>query len=494
MPPHYFQSIHYIIMKKIILSATGIFLFNGLIFAQVGINTPNPKTTMDVNAKRDASGNITDNTQLIGLQAPRLTRGELTANTATYGVDQKGSLVYITDISTGNTTGSRSNMDALGYYYFDGTLWQKIAGGPGAVNIYTADGTLGANRTVTMADKTLAFTSAATSGSNHFNIDGTTFSVDALANRVGIGTTSPSAILNTLNSIGGNTGDVLATGINNCGVDCSQGAARNMVIYNTNSTSSSSGSIDFVSATASTGISAATIRGIDRNVGSNFGGLSFQTRGDASGLIDRLVIKSTGNVGVGTTDTPTEKLDVNGNTRIRGLVNGSDAATFPRSVVAKADGTLGYSSISMSSFQLSIPPHNQFTADFTNHSNTSYDSDGWWVISKSSVAASATFTTTGSGFTGSSSPYTTTATNFTPARMTIIYEYQGTPFSDPGKIYPQLTTGNNQTYPDVYNPSFIKLETVSGKTRMTVSIVRSDNMLSNWAGTFLLNTLFVVKN
>ena len=41
-------------MKKIILSATGIFLFNGLIFAQVGINTPNPKTTMDVNAKRDA--------------------------------------------------------------------------------------------------------------------------------------------------------------------------------------------------------------------------------------------------------------------------------------------------------------------------------------------------------------------------------------------------------------------------------------------------------
>ncbi|MET3036883.1 hypothetical protein ABXT08_12310 [Chryseobacterium sp. NRRL B-14859] len=481
-------------MKKIILSMAGIALFSEFTHAQVGINTSTPKTTMDVSAKRDPSGNITDNTQILGLQAPRLTRGELTANTAAYGADQKGALVYITDISTGNTTGSRVNMNAAGYYYFDGTLWQKINSGPVAVNMYTADGTLGANRTVTMADKTLSFTSSPTSGTSHFNVDGATFSVDALANRVGVGTTSPSAILNTLNSVGGNTGDVFATGINNCGADCLQAAARNMVVYNTNSTSTSAGSIDFVSATNSTGVSGAVIKSIDRNAGSNFGGLSFQTRGDASGLVDRLVIKSTGNVGVGTTDTPTEKLDVNGNTRIRGLVNGSDAASFPRSIVAKTDGTLGYSSISMSSFQLTIPPHNQYIVDFTNHSNTAYDSDGWWVISKSSISANVTFTTTGSGFSGSSSPYTTTATNFSPAKMTIIYEYQGTPFSDPGKIYPQLTTGNNQTFPDVYNPSFIKLETVGGKTRMTVSIVRSDNMLNNWAGAFLLNTLFVVKN
>ncbi|WP_347218902.1 hypothetical protein [Chryseobacterium sp.] len=481
-------------MKKIILPIASVLFFSGFISAQVGINTANPKTTMDVGAQRDASGNITDNTQLLGLQAPRLTRGELTANTASYGTDQKGALVYITDTGTGNTTGSRINMNTIGYYYFDGALWQKISGGPNAVNLYTADGTLGTNRTVAMADKTLSFTSSATTGANHFNIDGPTFSVDALANRVGMGTASPSAILNTLNSVGGNTGDVFATGINNCGADCNQGAARNVVVYNTNATSSSAGSIDFVSATASTGASASVIKGIDRNVGSNFGGLSFQTRGDASGLIDRLVIKSTGNVGVGTTDAPTEKLDVNGNARIRGLVDGNDAASFPRSVVAKADGTLGYSSISMSSFQLMIPPHNEFTADFSNHSNTAYDSNGWWVISKSSVAANVTFTTTGSGFTGSSSPYTTRATNLNPARMTIVYEYQGTPFSDPGKIYPQLTTGNNQSFPDVYNPSFIKLETISGKTRMTVSIVRSDNMLNNWQGTFLLNTLFVVKN
>lgn len=329
-------------MKKIILPIASLLFFGGFISAQVGINTPTPKTTMDVGAKRDSSGNITDNNQLLGLQAPRLTRGELTANTAPYGTDQKGALVYITDISTGNTTGSRINMDTVGYYYFDGTLWQKISGGPGAVNIYTSDGTLGTNRTVAMADKTLSFTSAATAGTNHFNIDGATFSVNTFSNRIGMGTTTPSAILNTLNPTAGDTGDVLATGISNCGADCGQGTARNMVIYNTNSTSFSAGSIDFVAATASTGISAATIKGIDRNIGSNFGGLSFQTRGDASGLTDRLVIKSTGNVGIGTTDIPTQKLDVNGNARIRNLTDANASASYPRTVVSQTDGTLGY--------------------------------------------------------------------------------------------------------------------------------------------------------
>lgn len=179
-------------MKKIILPIASVLLFSGFISAQVGINTSDPKTTMDVGAKRDASGNITDNTQLLGIQAPRVTRGELTANTAAYGTDQRGALIYITDTAAGNTTGSRVNVDAVGYYYFDGTLWQKISGGPGSVNLYTSNGTLGTNRTVTMADKTLAFTSAASTGTNHFSIDGTTFSLDAVNDRVGIGTDTPS--------------------------------------------------------------------------------------------------------------------------------------------------------------------------------------------------------------------------------------------------------------------------------------------------------------
>lgn len=112
--------------KKIIL--LGTVLSFGLTFAQVGINTEDPKTTFDVSAKRDASGIITNNNQAIGLQAPRLTRAELTANTATYGVDQKGALIYITDISGGDTSDQRINVTSIGYYFFDGALWNKIGG------------------------------------------------------------------------------------------------------------------------------------------------------------------------------------------------------------------------------------------------------------------------------------------------------------------------------------------------------------------------------
>lgn len=111
-------------MKKHYIIAT--VLLSTIAYSQVGVNTEVPKTTLDVTAKRDIAGNITDNTQLIGLQAPRLTRAELTANTATYGTDQKSALVYITDVSGGNVSGQRINVTAVGYYYFDGSLWQAI--------------------------------------------------------------------------------------------------------------------------------------------------------------------------------------------------------------------------------------------------------------------------------------------------------------------------------------------------------------------------------
>lgn len=113
-------------MKKNFLSIA--FLAFGLTFAQVGVNTDSPKTTLDVNPKRDASGNITDTTQLIGLQAPRLTRAELTNNTRVYGTDQTAALVYVTDVTGGNTNAPRTFVDSVGYYYFDGVLWQKAKG------------------------------------------------------------------------------------------------------------------------------------------------------------------------------------------------------------------------------------------------------------------------------------------------------------------------------------------------------------------------------
>jgi hypothetical protein len=59
-------------------------------------------------------------------------------------------------------------------------------------NIYTANGTLTGNRTVTQDWNTLSFTANA---QNAFSVDGSTFSVDAQSNRVGIGTSTPANTL-----------------------------------------------------------------------------------------------------------------------------------------------------------------------------------------------------------------------------------------------------------------------------------------------------------
>ncbi|KMQ62016.1 hypothetical protein ACM40_06785 [Chryseobacterium sp. BLS98] len=123
------------ITNKLILFIT--LLFNVLVFGQVGINTSSPKATMDVNAKRanlDGTGAI-DNAQTLGLLAPRLTRAELTGNTATYGANQAGALIYVTDVSGGDTLATRANVTAIGYYYFDSgaNLWKAIGSGGGAL-------------------------------------------------------------------------------------------------------------------------------------------------------------------------------------------------------------------------------------------------------------------------------------------------------------------------------------------------------------------------
>lgn len=116
-------------MKKITTAALFLML-TGTAFAQegrVGINTTDPKTTLDVTGKTDTSGNLLT-TDMTGLQAPRLTRAELTAKGNTlYGANQKGALVFITDVSGGDATSQRINISATGYYYFDGAVWQKMA-------------------------------------------------------------------------------------------------------------------------------------------------------------------------------------------------------------------------------------------------------------------------------------------------------------------------------------------------------------------------------
>lgn len=50
-------------------------LISNFYLSQIGINTENPNTTLDVSVKKN--GTNIDNSKTYGLQAPRLTRDEL---------------------------------------------------------------------------------------------------------------------------------------------------------------------------------------------------------------------------------------------------------------------------------------------------------------------------------------------------------------------------------------------------------------------------------
>lgn len=106
-------------MKKKILLLMGVFPI-GIINAQIGINTETPNASLDVVA-------INSPTHIAGIQAPRLTLNELTLKgSSIYGADQIGCIIFISDISSGNNSAPRTKITSIGYYYFDGSLWEPM--------------------------------------------------------------------------------------------------------------------------------------------------------------------------------------------------------------------------------------------------------------------------------------------------------------------------------------------------------------------------------
>ena len=184
--------------------------------AQVGINTPNPASTLDVAAKIATGTSKTPE----GLLVPRIDR--LRAQSMD-GITIS-TLIYVNSISTGTQTGKAVNIDNVGYYYFDGTAWIKINTGKFTdTNIYNTNGTLTGARVVAQGANTLVFTGSAV---NAFSVDGNTFSVDAANNRVGIGTAVP----NNLLDLGQSNGKKLALWNSTAGDDFyGFGAAANVL-------------------------------------------------------------------------------------------------------------------------------------------------------------------------------------------------------------------------------------------------------------------------
>jgi hypothetical protein len=394
-------------MKNILTTAA--VLFGMTAFAQVGINNISPKATLDITAK-------TGGTRPEGLIIPQLTGDQIrAATTATptpvYGTDQKGLIIYATTADSA-PAGATANITAPGYYYFDGSIWQRILGtssGDSTNDAWTNDTTNSMVKIGTKADGTaraagtdfivkdngyvgigttspkaplhLSYNNAASaittsyltpglvltgpstgsgpgiyfeaqdnntgtrimkmhlskdglgdgylnfesvtdnasgvvkkimalSNNGNVNIDNT-FYVDAASSKVGIGTSTPKSYLQ-VSSPAGQTTPIAAFSIVNCGSGCSQGTAKNIVLNNIHTNNSLFGSIDFVPGTDPLGDSGASIQGIDRDATNNYAGLSFFTR-NATDYASRMVIKSSGNVGIGTS-SPSAKLELNSGT------------------------------------------------------------------------------------------------------------------------------------------------------------------------------------
>ncbi|PWN58170.1 hypothetical protein [Chryseobacterium viscerum] len=170
-------------------------LFTGLAFSQVGINNTTPKATLDVTAK------TLDGSQPEGLIAPRLTGDQIKAADFQYGSNQTGTLIYAISAVSASTT-KTANINAAGYYYFDGNIWQKVINSNTSA-VYSANngltmsgnnvklgGTLTEATSISGVTATNRLTVTGT-GIDAINFDNNTFSVDANNDRIGIGTNSP---------------------------------------------------------------------------------------------------------------------------------------------------------------------------------------------------------------------------------------------------------------------------------------------------------------
>jgi Chaperone of endosialidase len=198
---------------------------------------------------------------------------------------------------------------------------------------------IGANPTVLSTNASLEV--EATNGTRVF--------IDKTTGNTGIGITAPVTRFHVAGVVGGaaariehaggggNTGDALQAGINNCGGPCGQGTGRNLVMYNSNGTNSDFASLDFVPSGSPSGASGASIQGIDRDGTNNYAGLNFITR-NSTNYASRMVIKSSGNVGIGTT-APTATLHVVGTTLASAWSTSSDARLKTK-IEALPQGTL----------------------------------------------------------------------------------------------------------------------------------------------------------
>lgn len=139
------------------LCLIGSITAHAFLYSQVGINTPNPKSTLDITAKTDGS------TTAEGLMIPRLTGDQIQTMTNTLEPGNESLMIYAT--STPVAPNSKvMKINQPGYYYWNGTDWEGVATN---ANIYTMDGSIStplAARNVDLNGKNLVFSGVGSVG------------------------------------------------------------------------------------------------------------------------------------------------------------------------------------------------------------------------------------------------------------------------------------------------------------------------------------------
>ncbi|WP_396157027.1 beta strand repeat-containing protein [Flavobacterium sp.] len=89
--------------------------------AQVGVGTTAPASTLDVTAVNPTGTGTT----VDGILIPRVTRERAQSMTGT----TTSTLIYVSEVATGSALGTTINVTSVGFYFYDGTVWQKLASG-----------------------------------------------------------------------------------------------------------------------------------------------------------------------------------------------------------------------------------------------------------------------------------------------------------------------------------------------------------------------------
>ncbi|MGX5686549.1 hypothetical protein ACWKWW_18515 [Chryseobacterium cucumeris] len=302
-------------MKKNVL-LLGSILISLQTFSQVGINTATPQASLDVTGK-PTSTNVLD-----GIIAPRISGTQLRAKT--YTANQTGAMVYVTAADTA-PAGQTVDIKSSGYYYFDGSLnkWQKLNAG----NIDLTPDAFIDDPANTMVKLGNTSSGAGRVANTDFVIkdDGT----------VGIGTSSPDSGLHIKENSTAGSNQLKVESVNNSPLIALEKTGSNNL-----SAGTELGKVSFNGKISGADFSLAGIKANYWGNGTtNSSSLTFSTSDRPAA-----VINENGNMGIGRSDinyamSPTQKLDVDGNVRFRGVPDETGVDSTERIIVLKSDGT-----------------------------------------------------------------------------------------------------------------------------------------------------------